>query len=135
MQKTNNLTSLKATWYYPLNEVVAGEKYEAIKAVVSYQEGGYSSRKGIQLSINRVTVEPCNGYSMESNMLGNGARVMLCELSRKSAKAYSEAVAYFDAIAETTLKTIADANPSADCYAQDDIYRTVMQPMAGILNK
>ena len=132
---TNNTTSLRASWYLPIDGTEKENKHDAIKAIVMYQDVCFNTKKGIQLSIKRVTIEKNNGYNMESNMLGNGGRVMLCELSRKNAKAYNDAVAYFDAIAKTTLETIANSNPDAGCYALDDVYREVMRPLVNVLNK
>jgi hypothetical protein len=132
--KTNDAGRMRATWYLPLTDASPGQKYDAIKMTLSYSDGGYSSRKGIQISINRVTVEPCNGYSMESNMLGNGARVYIKTLSRKSQKAYNDAYTFFENKADAIIMAIANANPSNDCYAMDDVYREQLQPLVGILD-
>ena len=132
--KTNNAARMRATWYLPLSEIVPAQKYEAIKMVLAYNDGGYSERKGIQVSANRVTIEPQVTYSMESNMLGNGARVYIKTLARKSAKAYNDAYAFFDGKADSIISAIAAANPSADCYAMNNVYSEQLRPLVNILD-
>lgn len=125
---------MRASWYLPLTEVLPGQKYEAIKILLAYHDGNYTGHKGIQVSANRLTVEPNNGYSMETNMLGNGARVYIKTLGRKSQKAYDAAYTFFESKAENIIRAIAAANPSADCYAMDNVYREQLTPLLNILD-
>lgn len=71
---------------------------------------------------------------MESHMLGNGARVQIKNLSRKSAKAYNDAVTFFTPKADAIITAIANANPDADCYAMDAVYREQLASLVNILD-
>lgn len=89
----------------PINRI-GGEALDELKIRVSYDKGGYNSRRGVYAYITPVHREKLNEsiVSETCTLLGetheSGFRMMLCALNRKSQKVENEIAAKIEAKAD-----------------------------------